>query len=302
MENAAKSTLQIKPAREKNIIRFFNQLMEKSRQNDLLPTMFKKLSKSNQVNITSPSESINSVKVQNYLIKISGGSVLDVKTGQGDFLPYIQQFKCFDKITAIDRNLDIEALQKKYNNLPVVFLEVDSATMPFPDEFFDTVCISNSLHHMPNIRNTLFEMKRVLKRNGNFIIKEIFLEHSNQSEKSFIMYHQWCAKKEQMTCNAYHEEPYSKKTVITLIKSLGLKNLKYMECESEINGFKKRLPAHTPIRYQSVLDHIDHSIFQFQKKNKYPELIEDGKKVMEQIQNYGFQSAPFLFFTGNKNE
>ena len=46
---------------------------------------------------------------------------------------------------------------------------MNAENLQFEDESFDTVCIPHSLHHLASINKVLAEMKRVLKKYGNFI-------------------------------------------------------------------------------------------------------------------------------------
>ncbi|MFQ5742035.1 MAG: class I SAM-dependent methyltransferase [Acidobacteriota bacterium] len=49
----------------------------------------------------------------------------------------------------------------------------DSAQLPFEDEIFDTVSIVAALNHIPNRRQTLREVRRVLRSNGRVVVTMI---------------------------------------------------------------------------------------------------------------------------------
>ena len=49
----------------------------------------------------------------------------------------------------------------------------DSAKLPFPDEFFDTVAILAALNHIPNREQALCEVNRVLCSQGRVIVSMI---------------------------------------------------------------------------------------------------------------------------------
>src|SRR4030042_7175323 len=110
------------------------------------------------------------------LIKLSGGYVLDVATGGGGFVNFLMEnLKDYLEITGIDCNeKPLDAARKSYSQANIHFIRMDAARIDFPDGRFDTVCISNSLHHMSDLPRVLPEMKRVGKPGGHIIIAEMY--------------------------------------------------------------------------------------------------------------------------------
>ena len=64
-------------------------------------------------------------------------------------------------VTAIDLSKSEYEIKRVY---PII--EYDGMHIPFPDKYFDVVFSSNVLEHVPNIKDFLVEIKRVLKRGG----------------------------------------------------------------------------------------------------------------------------------------
>jgi len=108
--------------------------------------------------------------------KLTGGYVLDVATGGGGFVNFLMEnLKDYLEITGIDCNeKPLEAARKSYSQANIHFMRMDAARIDFPDSRFDTVCISNSLHHMSDLPRVLTEMKRVCKPGGQFINAEMY--------------------------------------------------------------------------------------------------------------------------------
>jgi ubiquinone/menaquinone biosynthesis C-methylase UbiE len=103
---------------------------------------------------------------------------LDVATGRGGFIDtLIKTLKAYDSFVGIDyypsneSREGMESAKRRFAGKPVQFLEMNAESLGFEDESFDTVCISHSLHHLASIDKVMTEMKRVLKKGGNFILQ-----------------------------------------------------------------------------------------------------------------------------------
>ena len=91
---------------------------------------------------------MNSMK--DILSEISGGHVLDVATGNGGFIhELISGLKHYDDILGIDiKEKAKSAFVESFKDDPKIHFRLMDAEKPeFPAASFDTVCISNSLHH-----------------------------------------------------------------------------------------------------------------------------------------------------------
>jgi len=120
------------------------------------------------------------------LVQIQGGKVLDIGCGSGQFIAILMQsLGSFDSITGVD--VDDEALEEarsKFRSEKFNFIKASSLNLPFEDASFDFVCISKALHHVENDRQTLEEMKRVLKQGGYLLINEMIRDGLFAREKT----------------------------------------------------------------------------------------------------------------------
>ncbi len=139
----------------------------------------------------------------------------------------LKEIKSFDNIIAIDNSKRAEKVFKdKFKD--VEFQIMDAAKMSFQDETFDTVCLSNSLHHMPDLDKTLNEMKRVLKKDGNFIINEMLSNQQDETRKSHVLLHHWWAKIDTIF-GEKHDPTFFKDEIKTIIDSLELADYDLIE-------------------------------------------------------------------------
>lgn len=111
---------------------------------------------------------------QEFLPKVKGPRVLELACGNSWASLLVKRKNPSFKVFATDVSfhcLDIQARQmSKIMEVRSDFLiACDAESLPFEDNFFDTVFIVASLHHFQNIERVLAEAKRVLKPGGSFI-------------------------------------------------------------------------------------------------------------------------------------
>lgn len=98
-------------------------------------------------------------------------SVLDCGCGTGFFLKYLAAH--FDSLYGLD--LSIESLKWVSTVAPPLKGKVvagDASAMPFADQSFDLIIIRATLHHIPDLDNTMRELRRTLKIGGLVFINE----------------------------------------------------------------------------------------------------------------------------------
>ena len=103
------------------------------------------------------------------------GKVLEIGCGQGAGAKIIHDMLSPDEYVGID--LDprmIRRALKRSGNLPNVrFVEGNVSNLEFPDAAFDLVVNFAILHHVPDWRNALAEVHRILKAGGQFLFEDL---------------------------------------------------------------------------------------------------------------------------------
>lgn len=109
------------------------------------------------------------------------GNILDIGAGTGDFLEAFEQdnwrkfaIEPSDKLHTILKQKQIQ----RFNNL-----------IAFEDDSFEIITLWHSLEHIPNLEETLLELKRILKPNG--IIFIAVPNHKSYDAKFYKTY--WAA-------------------------------------------------------------------------------------------------------------
>jgi SAM-dependent methyltransferase len=160
------------------------------------------------------------------LVKIHGGSVLDIGCGSGQFIGMLMQsLGSFDSITGVD--VDEEVLQEARSTFSADtfnFIKASSQSLPFEDASFDFVSISKALHHVEDDRRTLAEMKRVLRPGGYLLISEMIRDGLSETQESHLLYHHLRSEIDQLLGISHHKT-YMRSDLLDLIDSIGLDDL-----------------------------------------------------------------------------
>lgn len=171
------------------------------------------------------------VEIRSKLGSISGGKVLDVATGSGDFIDTLMKtLKNYDCFVGIDiSKKDLESAKKRFKDQPVKLMEMNAESLEFDDNSFDTVCMAYSLHHLERVDKVLTEIHRVLKPGGNLIIQEEFCDgKQTRAQKTNILQHAWDAQIDSLLGKT-HKTTFTKHRIEKAIGSLQLERVEIFE-------------------------------------------------------------------------
>jgi len=227
--------------------------------------------------------------------KLSGGKILDVATGSGGFIrKLIDAFKNYDEVIGIDvSDKQFEEGQNDFEKDRVSFRKTDGAKLPYDDDTFDTVAICAGLHHLPEIKSVLLEMKRVLKPGGRFIVREMFCDNQSEKQLSDVYLHHWAAKISRIEGKS-HNPTLKRQQIIDLIDGLGLQEYETgeficHECDPEKDGKMER-----------ELADIDKELAKVEGHPQYDSLKEEGERIRQRILKNGYACATNLDIIGIK--
>ena len=106
-----------------------------------------------------------------------GGEVLEIGCGQGVGTQLIDNLFSPKKITAIDLDPKMVSRAKsKVNIKHATFEQGDVAALPYQDNQFDAIFDFGILHHVPNWKDAIQELHRVLKPRGEVILEDLSIE------------------------------------------------------------------------------------------------------------------------------
>jgi SAM-dependent methyltransferase len=257
--------------------------------------------------------SSNAGKIAKSLGSVFGGKVLDVGTGGGDFIDILMKaLKDYDSFVGIDYCLsaksrkDMESAKKRFEGKPVRLLQMNAENLKFEDGSFNTVCVSYSLHHLANIDKVLAEMKRVLKKGGNFILQEPYCDgDQTEAQKADEREHEWEARVDSLL-GITHNKTLTRQKIIDIAKNLKLNKLEIFDSTHPVNclfcerKYECEDPRNQTTFHRSIKD-IDDAI---KRIEDYPDsetrnrLREEGLRIKETIAKSGSSPASYLFVIG----
>ena len=250
------------------------------------------------------------VKIRVKLGSISGGKVLDVATGSGDFIDILMKtlkdYDCFVGIDISKKNL--ESAEKRFRDQPVKLMEMNAESLEFDDHSFDTVCMAHSLHHLERIDKVLIEMRRVLKPGGNLIIQEEFRDGGQtEAQKTNILQHAWGAQIDSLL-GEIHKTTFSKHRIGGIIRNLLLESVEMFESTHPVGCLfcERRFRCDDPKGKEEIdrsLKEIDDNLKRL-KEIAEPKarlrLQKKGEELKERNRKFGNAHPSVLLAIGRK--
>jgi len=119
-----------------------------------------------------------------------GANVLDIGCGTGVLLPYLLKRIGKDgKLFALDFSIKmLKRAKRKRIAKNITYINADAKSLPFKRASFDSITCFDAFAHLDRKRQSLAEMKRVLKSKG-----KVFISHSG-SRKEINAFHKRAGK------------------------------------------------------------------------------------------------------------
>lgn len=229
------------------------------------------------------------------LKNIYGGKVLDVATGRGSFIQYLTEgFKDFESIIAID-NIDetiLEQASKNFEDKRIGFKRMDASKMDYPNESFDTVCLSNSLHHLKDMDAVLSEMLRVLKPDGTLIINEMICDNQSPTQMTHVLMHHWWAKIDTAT-GKLHYETLPKQKILDIVKGMGINDFEVLEFADSDEPMDKE-------SLESISKIIDEYLERAKPMKDFEAIKQEGEEIRKRLFEIGFNGATQVIVIGKR--
>lgn len=230
---------------------------------------------------------LNNLKIHN---------ILDLATGQGVFLEEIcNQLGDYKSAIGVDTSdKALEAGNKKEMDERIKLEKMDCSDLQFDDETFDLVTICNSIHHLENREKVLFEALRVLKKDGLFIVSEMFHSPSERpSQSTHSHFHHWWGEIDSALGN-YHGKTFTKDELLEIVENLPLSSFDFEQIDGEDED----------IFSEEIKNHIQGAFRMYKERASKLEspqpFIKRGEELLEKLKIDGFAPASRLEIIGMK--
>jgi len=234
-------------------------------------------------------------RIEEYFRNISGGRVLDVATGAGSFVGFLRDtLKDYSEIIGVDvSRKGFAAAREKFADDPISFLTMEASALAFEDASFDTVTISNSLHHLVDIDCVLKEMYRVLRPGGRIIVIEMFRDNQSPAQLSHVLIHHWWARINRLE-GIHHYPTLTRQRIVGHVRNLSpqaVETFDYTDAKAD---------PHDPKTLEEIERITNDYLAKIENDPDQKELYRDGKSLLERARNIGFAWATEVIVVGTK--
>ncbi len=239
-------------------------------------------------------------QLKDKLKNLSGGKILDIGAGWGGSVEFLTDaLSNYVSIVGIDISEEYierarEALEDSTERDRISYKIMNAQNMKFEDNTFDTVCITNTFHHLYNIPAVLSEMKRVLRPSGLFIFYEMFFEKESEVENSYHHVHHWYADVDKFV-GIPHNHTLTKGEIMTHIGSLDLREVEYV-----LHQKSPVKPNDESGTIEMLIKRCNMFMDKIRNNPDASELIKIGEKHLELIEETGFTPDPVIGAIGYK--
>jgi SAM-dependent methyltransferase len=231
--------------------------------------------------------------------EIDGGRVLDVATGTGGFVGFLLDgLRRYDEIVGIDAEpARAAAFAEAFGDRPDVRFEaLDAHRLPDADGAFDTVCISNSLHHFEDPAPVLAEMLRVLRPGGHLVVNEMYRDDQSEPQLTHVLLHHWWAAVGRAT-GEVHRETYERAAILEIVGRLGLADVRTWDLEDPAED--PHDPA-TVAELEAAIDRFLERTSTIQEARLRDELRARGEELRTRLRTLGAAGATQLVVVGRR--
>ncbi len=245
-------------------------------------------------------------KIVKKLKEISGGKILDIGTGYGEFIGFLKQaLRSFDSFVGVDLNEEELKKAEKEHGTIAKFKKMNAEKLDFPDKTFDIVSVASSLHHLEKPERVLKEMFRVVKPQGYLIIQEMYSDLTQtEAQLATLQVHHFGAKIDTLL-GEYHRETYTKEEIKEMVSILNAEELgifdstrypKCLFCEDKDQCDNPKDKA----LIQSQIEDLKSSLEKISDYPEYEQLEKEAKKLEQDIRKNGITDASILFILAKK--
>jgi len=226
-------------------------------------------------------------RLKNY----SAGTVLDFGTGSGSSAKeVIDAVKDFDTIVGLETTeTEKEIASDLLSAMYFEYVQSEGPPLPFVSGAFDTVCMSQVVHHLPpdSRQEVLAELKRVLTPGGTFLLVEGYRDQQCGARKTQIICHSLRAVMDRDE-GVHHYQTLRRQEVMELVTSMGFEH-----CEM-FDFAPMRADFNDPDNLDNIARFIDREIEERAHLPRYEQYRRIGERLKERTYRTGYLGSRSL--------
>jgi len=232
------------------------------------------------------------VLLEEALKGVRPGKVLDVGTRLGEFAFRLAAVMPKDS-TVIGIDNDAASMAKareKFAERGLRFELMDGAAMDYPDETFEVVAISNTLHHIEHYDKVLAEMLRVLKPGGFFILNEMYRDGQDAAQQVHAAQHTLEAKLDCLL-GGYQRQTWKREEIVEIFRSLPLRDMTFTDFQEEAE-----YDAKLSVKNRKLADEVE----KISALPEYAALKQEALDIQARCRTDGIRRCTQLLCVGRK--
>lgn len=187
----------------------------------------------------------------------------------------------------------VEAARKEFEGEDVKFLKMDATELEFEEASFDTVAVSNSLHHFEDPGLVLSEGVRVLRPGGHLIVGEMYRDGQTDEQRTHVEMHHWWARIDT-AAGITHRETFTRDEIVEMVSNLGLSSVDFYD-HADLN-----IDPHDNATVEMLRDIMERYIERASGMPDSETLVARGEELRERLETIGLRWATWLLAVGTK--
>lgn len=226
-------------------------------------------------------------ELKKYLNQYENPRILDIGSGKGDFIGLIDfVYQDYSEIIGIDIVDYLSQMNEAAfsHNPKIKFMDMDVLETTFPKNSFDIISLSNTLHHIKDIKAMFDQMEALLKPGGMMIISELISKNDlTDGQISHQLLHSFAAKVDH-ELNKVHAQVFTKENVLLAIDMFS--TLPVVD-----SWILHTHPYEEKITLEDLFDLINQILDRVKDSSKFDFYKEEAKDLKEYLKKNGFSFA-----------
>ncbi|WP_298019055.1 class I SAM-dependent methyltransferase [uncultured Dysosmobacter sp.] len=220
------------------------------------------------------------------------GKALDVGTRFGEFAVRLAEaMPVGSEVIGIDNDASAaEKAREKFAEKGLLFEQMDAAAMDYPDDTFEVVALSNTLHHIEDYGKVLAEMLRVLKPGGFFVLNEMYRDGQDAAQQVHEAQHTLEAKLDCLL-GSYQRRTWKREEIIEIFRTLPLKDMTFTDFQEDA-AYDAKLEA----KNRKLAAEVE----KIAGRPEYEALKREALEIQDRCQKDGIRRCTQLLCVGRK--